>query len=199
MSKIKIVTSGNLYYNLLQCEGNVFLIDFTYIIPEFEDTANLKDTLSNSKDILVKTEFGFKLIASTLSDWTHREFDLYNIRSTPYYIIQKDYEETFLDESTKGIKIQIIEKPEDFPDMLDWKFVSKNIDDYFNKATTEICAFYGKDCGYMRFNGKCMGEECSLHPSRTSHRTAGEECSLGYISDGKGGLRELTQNEMEKY
>ena len=30
-----------------------------------------------------------------------------------------------------------------------------------------ICAFAGENkCGYFRFNGKCMGEDCSLHPSR---------------------------------
>jgi hypothetical protein len=34
-----------------------------------------------------------------------------------------------------------------------------------NSARDEICAFTGRDCGYMRVNGVCLGPECSLHPS----------------------------------
>ena len=35
-----------------------------------------------------------------------------------------------------------------------------------NSQRDEICAYHGKDCGYMRFNGACMGPKCSLHPAR---------------------------------
>jgi hypothetical protein len=34
-----------------------------------------------------------------------------------------------------------------------------------NSILQRECNFLD-DCGYMRFNGKCMGEGCSLHPSR---------------------------------
>jgi hypothetical protein len=42
-----------------------------------------------------------------------------------------------------------------------------------NKPSVEICALYGKNCGYMRFNGACMGAECSVHPSRKLSRSVG--------------------------
>lgn len=52
------------------------------------------------------------------------------------------------------------------------KFITEALKPSHNNARDEICAYYGKDCGYMRFNGVCMGVECSLHPSRKTSPVA---------------------------
>jgi hypothetical protein len=131
------ITDGNLYDNLAGFVGKVVFVSLKFVDIVSEE-------FFFSKDIIVNTELGLKLLASDLNDWVTQSEEYYRSGNSdpwnfdtelnPYNVIKNSYEKISMNDGvTKEIKIQIIENPDDLPDTTGWSFISEDIEDYFNK------------------------------------------------------------------